>query len=276
MKVFISWSGKESKSIGEKIRTWLPGVLQAVKPYFTPDDIEKGARWNSEISKELEQSEFGILCLTRDNLNSPWLIFESGALSKKLEKSNVCPILFGITNNDLKGPLKQFQATLFKKEEMKKLLKAINSKLEDHSLIDSVLENVFEKWWPDLETDIEKILRSEKDKNVEPIRTDRDILEEILGLSRFAIKNTQGTSIGIHPQAVESLLLNYNKLHNENITGHGGYQETLDILQEMQKAIIHIAGKSRERTKEITELANTIEAFTFKYEKDEEEKEIPF
>lgn len=274
MKVFISWSGNESKSIGEKIRTWLPGVLQVVKPYFTPDDIEKGARWNSEISKELEQSEFGILCLTRDNLNSPWLIFESGALSKKLENSNVCPILFGITNNDLKGPLKQFQATLFKKEEMKQLLKAINSKLEDHKLSDSVLENVFEKWWPDLETDIEKILNSGKNKDVKPIRTDRDILEEILGLSRFATKNTQEINIGVHPEAVEILLSNYIKLHNENVTGHGDYQETLDTLQEMQKAIIHIADKSKQRTREISKLTNTIDAFTFKYEKDEEE--IPF
>ncbi len=275
MKVFISWSGKESKSIGEKRRTWLPGVLQAVKPYFTPDDIEKGGRWNNEISKELEQSEFGILCLTRDNLDNPWLIFEAGVLSKKLDKSNVCPILFGITINDLKGPLKQFQTTLFIKEEMKKLLDAINSKLADHKLGDSVLDNVFEKWWPDLESDIKKILDSRTDRTAEPIRTERDILEEVLELSRLTVKNAQRAQAGLHPDAVEHLLKQYIILHDENATGHGGYQETLDTLKEMQRAIMHVVGGSRERTKEIDGLVKKIETLTYEHKKTDEE-EIPF
>lgn len=34
MKVFISWSGDLSNKIGEKFRTWLPGVIQAVTPYY--------------------------------------------------------------------------------------------------------------------------------------------------------------------------------------------------------------------------------------------------
>ncbi|WP_165788483.1 hypothetical protein [Stutzerimonas stutzeri] len=41
MKVFISWSGDMSREIGEALRTWIPGVIQQVKPYFTPNDIEK-------------------------------------------------------------------------------------------------------------------------------------------------------------------------------------------------------------------------------------------
>ncbi len=42
-KVFISWSGELSNKLAEAVRQWLPGVLQFVKPYFTPSDIEKGA-----------------------------------------------------------------------------------------------------------------------------------------------------------------------------------------------------------------------------------------
>ncbi len=44
MKVFISWSGNNSKKLGETLRDWLPAVLQVVKPYFTPSDTEKGTR----------------------------------------------------------------------------------------------------------------------------------------------------------------------------------------------------------------------------------------
>ncbi len=54
-KVFISWSGDLSRKLGEALRNWLPAALQYVKPYFSPDDIEKGAKWNSEIAKELEK-----------------------------------------------------------------------------------------------------------------------------------------------------------------------------------------------------------------------------
>jgi hypothetical protein len=66
-KVFISWSGNLSGKLGEALRDWLPTVLQYVRPYFTPNDIEKGAKWNSEIVKELEGSNIGLICLTRDN-----------------------------------------------------------------------------------------------------------------------------------------------------------------------------------------------------------------
>ena len=53
MKIFISWSGQLSQEIGSAIRDWLPNVIQVVKPYFTPQDIEKGARWQTEIKSEL-------------------------------------------------------------------------------------------------------------------------------------------------------------------------------------------------------------------------------
>ena len=42
--VFISWSGDRSKEIAEALRKWIPSVLQFAKPYYTPSDIEKGAK----------------------------------------------------------------------------------------------------------------------------------------------------------------------------------------------------------------------------------------
>lgn len=119
MKVFICWSGKTSKRLAEIFRDWIPAVIQAVKPYFSPEDVEKGARWYPEISKELEQCSAGLICLTRDNLEAPWIMFEAGALSKSVEKSRLIPLLFGIGTADIKGPLIQFQAAPFSKEEKK-------------------------------------------------------------------------------------------------------------------------------------------------------------
>ena len=128
MKVFISWSGDYSKQLAEVIRWWLPHVLQFTKPYFTPADIEKGARWDNEISVELEQSQIGIIAMTAENRSSPWIMFEAGAISKVVEeKAGVCPIIFGIKKTDLVGPLASFMATEFNRAEVRQLLTTINN-----------------------------------------------------------------------------------------------------------------------------------------------------
>jgi hypothetical protein len=184
MKVFISWSGPKSESLAEKMRNWIPSVIQAAKPYFSPDDIEKGTRWYPEISKELEESRVGIICLTRDNLDAPWILFEAGALAKTVEKSRIITVLFGLRPSDLKGPLSQFQSAVFGKNEIKKVLKTINTALGDEALESTVLEKVFEKWWPDLESDVKKVMEDDSHKKKQDLRNDREILEEILQLTR--------------------------------------------------------------------------------------------
>lgn len=145
-KVFISWGGELSKKLAEEIKNWLPSVLQFVKPYFTPDDIEKGARWESNIANELATSNVGIICLTKDNINRPWILFEAGALSKNFGKSNVCTILFNIESSQITGPLTSFQATKFDKADFKKLIKTINDTGNESKLDAKVLDDVFEMW----------------------------------------------------------------------------------------------------------------------------------
>ena len=118
-RVFISWSGERSRRIGKALSDWLPSVLQAVKPYYSPDDIEKGTKWSTEISKSLSDCDIGIICLTRDNLEKAWILFEAGALSKKFSDANVCTALFGIEPTDVKPPLSTFQNTQFNKDDFR-------------------------------------------------------------------------------------------------------------------------------------------------------------
>ena len=184
MKVFISWSGRRSRKVAEQLRQWLPSVIQAVRPYFTPDDIMKGSRWSNEIARELEEAQIGIICLTRDNLNAPWVNFEAGALSKKLDTSKVCPFLLDIQPTDIEGPLVQFQATRFEKDEVMKLIRLINKELGNQALEKTTLDNAFEMWWPDLEKRIAEAMGSVADQQKVVVRTDRDLLEEILQLVR--------------------------------------------------------------------------------------------
>jgi hypothetical protein len=74
-------------------------------------DNHAGGRWLQIVSKELDSSDFGIICVTRANLGSVWAEFRSRRLSKAIEKARVSPLLYGFTSpSDLQPPLGQFQA----------------------------------------------------------------------------------------------------------------------------------------------------------------------
>ena len=184
MKVFISWSGTRSQRIGEIFRVWLPSVLQAIVPYFTPSDIDKGTRWASDIAGQLETSDVGLLILTPENVTAQWMLFEAGALSKKLDASKVCPILFGMEPSDLTGPLTQFQLTVFSKHDILRLMTDLNVALGSRSLETSIFDNIFDTFWPNLETRVKEVMKQDAGSGTEPKRKEREIMEEVLELTR--------------------------------------------------------------------------------------------
>ena len=189
MKVFISWSGNKSHRVGLIFREWLPSVIQSIEPYVSSEDIDKGARWSTDIAKELEDSTFGILCVTKDNLLAPWLSFEAGALSKTMDKSFVSPFLFDIKRSEVNGPILQFQSTIFEKDDVKKLMHTLNKACGESKISDNMLDRAFEVWYPTLERDL-RAIETLPDESIEEIsepETDipaQRILEEILDLSR--------------------------------------------------------------------------------------------
>ncbi|WP_082721057.1 toll/interleukin-1 receptor domain-containing protein [Burkholderia sp. ABCPW 14] len=204
-KVFLSWSGELSRKLADALRGWLPSALQSVKPYFTPEDIEKGSKWGPEISKELESSNIGIVCLTRDNTEKPWILFEAGALSKSIQQSHVCTLLFDLEPTDIKGPLTSFQATKFSKEDFKKLVLTINSSSGDLRLDTAVMDAVFEMWWPKLENQVADILKNHGIEGKPVKRSERDILEELLELSRMTAARVERPS-RMSPRVVMELM----------------------------------------------------------------------
>jgi hypothetical protein len=188
MEVFISWSGPRSEAAATALRNWLPKIINALQPWLSNADIDKGARWSADVAQRLASAKAGIICLTPSNLRADWILFESGALSKTLQHTFVCPLLIGIEPSDVKGPLAQFQATQANKKDILALLMTLNSALGESMLSESHIDEVFEVWWPRLEADFAKLPADES--SVSPHRPDRELLEEILGLVRSQGRST--------------------------------------------------------------------------------------
>ena len=127
LRVFISWSGEQSHALAAILHDWLPTVLHFVDPWMSSKDIAKGRRWDAEIGKSLEKARFCIVCVTPGVQHEPWVNFEAGAVSKTIQDSYVCPLLLGVSVDDLGGlPLLQFQCTPFEKDGIAGLLRSIN------------------------------------------------------------------------------------------------------------------------------------------------------
>lgn len=182
MDIFISWSGKRSRAFAEALRDWLPMIINAARPFLSSSDIDKGARWSTEIATRLEKAKAGIICLTPSNMQSEWILFEAGALSKTLADTYVCTLLIDMKPTDVKGPLSQFQATTASEADMLQLVKTLNSKLGESAVQVAQLEKAFKLMWPELSAQIQS-LPKDADAKV-PGRSSEDMLEELLALVR--------------------------------------------------------------------------------------------
>lgn len=153
---------------------------------MSEEDVEKGTRWESELDKQLSESNFGILCLTPESSKALYIHYEAGALSKTVNESHVCPYLIGIEPTDIIGPLAKFQAARANREDTLKLIKTINSAISKGALPEERLDRVFDRWWPELEASLLTILKSSQD--IEPARSDEDMTKEMLEMIRDQYK----------------------------------------------------------------------------------------
>ena len=185
MKVFISWSGERSRRVAELLHTWIECVIQAVEPWVSSSDIDRGALWFTQIIDELATTTHGIICLTRDNKEKPWILFEAGALAKGLNSSRIYTLLIDLNPEDIRDPLAQFNHTRPTEGDMFKLVSSINKSLEARGLKESIVLNAFKTYWPQFQKSFEKIISETEESTVPKVeRSQEDILSEILNSVR--------------------------------------------------------------------------------------------
>lgn len=184
MKVFISWSGEYSREVAELFKIWLKCVLQASDPWVSSQDIQNGSWWFNEIGDQLSTTTMGIVCLTQGNKDKPWILFETGALTKGLSTSRVCPFLIDLEAKDLTPPLSQLNLTVSDRPGVLSLVKTINLSLKEGALSAEVLSTVFDTYWPQFESKFNDIkLKYANEPDNRP-RDNNDILSEVLSTVR--------------------------------------------------------------------------------------------
>ena len=201
MKVFIAWSGDVSQEVAAVLRVWLPGVIAALEPYVSAEDMGKGGRWSDDIAKQLEESSYGILCVTQSNIESSWLNFEAGALSRTVDRRRVSPFLFRVPSSDFKGPMRQFQYTVYDKSDVSKLMHSLNNACKPQCLKESRLDSNFEVWWPQLKEKLDKI---QDEHGQEELQRQRRWLREALRQTSSALlaRNAEAAEIQVVVKAI--------------------------------------------------------------------------
>jgi hypothetical protein len=234
MKLFISHSGGRSRKIAVELHQFVRKLVPSTDPWISTG-IDKGSRWIPEIAENLEAANFGIVCITSDNLQAPWLLFEAGALSKRLD-GKVCTFLLDVEPSAVEAPLSQFQHTSATKPDVLELIESINRHVAAIGARPRVAEDLkeqFESLWPNLQRLLTTV-RGEA-SGTAPRRSTDDMLKEVLetvrGLARDASDTTlpwggaplprelppllKEGDLVMHPQFGEGKVLDVKPLEND-------------------------------------------------------------
>jgi hypothetical protein len=178
VKVFISWSGEPSRSIARALDGWLESVVQHVDVWMSDEEIGSGQQWNEAIRKSLNETNVGIVCVTRANQHVPWLIFEAGALAKSVAEGRVVPLCIDLKAAEVTGPLSGFQGRSLDKDGVKRLVRDLNEAAEK-KMPKERLDGVFKAMWPELEAAVLQAINAAP-PDTEPRRSAEDMLEELV------------------------------------------------------------------------------------------------
>lgn len=241
MKVFIAWSKDQSRRLAQVLNTSLKVIIQNLETFFSEEDIEVGTRWFEIIENQLNECNTGILCLTPENKDATWLMFESGAISKQVERAKVISICFGLKTTDVSPPLSMFQNIEFNKANFYKLLMELNKNIEK-PLEQKILEQSLDSNWNKLEEEVNKILSTSQNTSGEKTRKVEDMVEELLTLTRNDSYMRPTKLYKDLEKYILDLFMEYAYLINSDSSYKDGYskEEITPLFNKIYNMAIHL------------------------------------
>jgi hypothetical protein len=175
MNLLITWSKPQSKTVALALHSWLPTVLPGIEPWMSSKDIDKGKDWFRELQSVLSEARLCLISVTPDNVRSPWIYYEVGAIAAKDPDVLICPYLVGVSPSMLSdGPLGKWQCTVAEEDDTWELIKSLNTNAlsSRHDL--SLLEANYRAHWSILFEKIEPVLMSDENDSQGFVQTDAD------------------------------------------------------------------------------------------------------
>jgi len=230
LDLFVSWSGAASHQAADAFQEWLTGALPGVRTWMLSEDITKGTAWFSSVSAQLSKSGACLILITPENVGSPWVFYEAGAIAHAVPEALICPYLIGVKVGELAGtPLGHYQVTVFDKDDTWLLIRALNALLATPHQED-VLRGNFDARWPSLQSRLAQVVASASKK---PIRepAEPELSEEARHILLEVAKDPRGTllmvktNLGFHLQAHGQQLVDGNDARVE-----AAYREAVNDL----------------------------------------------
>lgn len=91
-KIFISWSKAKSRDLAFELKSLLEKMAPDINVFLSEDSIAAGEHVQEKIINQIVHCDKLLLCFTKENKKSPWLLYEAG-FACGLNKT-VIPILF--------------------------------------------------------------------------------------------------------------------------------------------------------------------------------------
>jgi hypothetical protein len=133
---------------------WLPRVFGGrITSFVSFADIEKGEGWFERLLTELGNADAALVCLTPENLASPWMHFESGMVSR-MGKGRVFTYFLGTEARTVRDPLKQIQLTVATELDTKGLTLKLGTLVEVPA---QEIENRWATGWEALATALREV-----------------------------------------------------------------------------------------------------------------------
>jgi hypothetical protein len=117
-------------------------------------EFQKGEEWFQLLRRGLDNARTGIVFLTPENADAPWIHFEAGALATAVgNRHSLFTYVYVFDPGSLTGPLSAYQSTVATKEDTHRLVLNLCGVLE-RELPDEV---AYGAWWVKLEEVLDNI-----------------------------------------------------------------------------------------------------------------------
>ena len=177
MKIFISWSKRKSQKYAESLKQLFENLDHSIDAFMSEVDINGGEDVQDKIITNIRNCDVLMLCFTKENKISPWLLFEAG-YARALDRV-VVPVLFDEDPNWhswIDNPMNVARELMVKNNDFnEKLLKCLNIKVTPHRM----------KTIDDFKCSITRIQEEFRDVDIQC----EDIVNKLIDNGSFVVNN---------------------------------------------------------------------------------------